>query len=146
MLHALTALNSRQNVGFLIRALRRNKHLHRFAHRLRYRVAEHLLGAVIPGGDHPVQGFADNGIVGRLDHGRQAFAHFLRPLALGNVGADGYILLKLSIRARESNNRAVDPVEGAILGAVPNLAAPYSALSDGAVHLLEEFLGVVAGV
>ena len=27
-----------------------------------------------------------------------------------------------------------------------NLAAPYSALSDGAVHLLEEFLGVVAGV
>src|ERR1017187_9529094 len=46
----------------------------------------------------------------------------------------------------QSNNRAVDPVEGPILGAVPNLAAPYSALSDGAVHLLEKFLGVVAGV
>src|ERR1039458_6488125 len=105
-----------------------------------------MLSDLTPGGDHPVQGFADNGIVGRLDHGRQAFAHFLRPLALGDIDADGYVLVKLSIRARQSNNRAVDPVEGPILGAVPNLAAPYSALSDGAVHLLEKFLGVVAGV
>jgi len=85
-------------------------------------------------------------LVGRLDHGRQAFAHFLRPLALGDIDADGYVLVKLSIRAHQSNNRAVDSEDGAVLGAVPNLAAPYSALSDGAVQIPEEFLGVIAGV
>ena len=40
----------------------------------------------------------------------------------------------------------VDPVDRPVLGAVPDFAAPDVAASDGAVHLLEKLLRVVAGV
>jgi len=80
MFHALAPPDARQNVGLLIHAIRRKKHQHRFAHDLRCRVAEDLLGAAIPGVDRPIQGLADNGVIGGIDDGGQAFPHFLRPL------------------------------------------------------------------
>src|SRR5580693_530373 len=49
------------------------------------RITEHTNGSLIPGFDHPVQIFADNGIVGRIDNARESQAACLVLLASCNV-------------------------------------------------------------
>ena len=52
-------------------------------------VAEDDLGASIPGGDRPVQALADNGVIGGIDHGGQAFAHGLSASSPHVVAVNG---------------------------------------------------------
>ena len=146
MIDAFPARNSRQDVGFLSRALQGQEPVHRFAHRLCGRVAEQPLGAGIPRGHHPIQGLADDGVVGGLDHGRQVFAHFLQPLACRDVGADGDVLARLTPGVEERNGGRGYPEDGAVLGPVPNFAVPNPALPEGVVHLLEKLFRMVAGI
>ena len=48
----------------LVDAFRRQQQQHWFAHDLCSRVTEHLLSAPVPGGNRPIQGLADNGVIG----------------------------------------------------------------------------------
>ena len=54
----------------------RNQHGNRTADHLLGGVAIQPLGAAIPAEDHPIQIFADDGVVGRFDNGRQEAAGF----------------------------------------------------------------------
>src|SRR5258708_32617904 len=47
------------------------------------------LGAGVPTDNGSVQGFADDGVKGRLDDGRQLRELFFGPSALGNIPAGG---------------------------------------------------------
>jgi hypothetical protein len=67
----LAALNARQYSRLLVDALRRDQDGHRLAGGFLGRIAEHALGAAIPGLDDAVEILADNGVVGRLDDGRE---------------------------------------------------------------------------
>jgi hypothetical protein len=70
----------------------------------------------------------------------------LGALAGGDVDADRDVFGDRAGVVAEGDDRAVDPVVGAVLGAVADLAVPDFAGGDGAVHVGEEGLGVVAGV
>ena len=75
---------------------------------------------------------------------------FLQPglcaFAFRNIGADGDVLPRLSIRVQARNDRAVDPVKRPVFGAVANLPMPDLTPREGAIHLLEELLRVAPGV
>src|SRR3979409_1190876 len=62
---AFAARNAPQDVDFLVRAVRGEQHGGRTSDRLRLRVAENFLGAVIPTRDRSVRGYADDGVFGR---------------------------------------------------------------------------------
>ena len=63
-----------------------------------------------------------------------------------NVGADGEVLARLPGAVHQQDDGRVDPVEGAVFGAVADLAAPDRAAPDGAPEVPHELLRVVAGV
>ena len=52
-------------------------------------------------------------------------------LALRDVAADRDVLPRLALAVEQRHDRGVDPVDGAVLGAVPQLAAPHLSLRDG---------------
>jgi hypothetical protein len=54
-----------------VHAIPRDQDGHRLADGFLGRIAEHPLGAAIPGLDDAVEILADNGVVGRLDDGRE---------------------------------------------------------------------------
>ena len=64
MVNGLTAPNSHQNVGFLIRTFRRQEHLYRLAQGLGWQVAEQLCGAGVPSSDRAVKGLTNNRVIG----------------------------------------------------------------------------------
>ena len=88
MFHAFPAPDVRQNVGFLVRAIGREQHQQRFVHGLRRRVAEDFLRSAVPSGHNPIRVFADDGVVGGLDHRRQPSPRLIRPRAFRNVPQD----------------------------------------------------------
>ena len=59
------------------------------------RVAEHALGALVPGGDDAVERLGDDGVVGAFDDRREAAAQLLGLLALRDVLDDADELLGL---------------------------------------------------
>ena len=67
-------------------------------------------------------------------------------LPLRDVAADGEVLPRLPALVEERDDRRVDPVVTAILGAVPDLAAPDVPLRDRPPQVPDELLRVVAGV
>ena len=146
MFDALAAADAGENLGLLLRSIWRYERQDRLADHLRCRVAEQLLGAVIPGGDDAIESFADNGIVGGFNHRREPAPQFFGSLALGDIGADGDVLPRAAARPEKWDDGGVDPVERSILGAVLDLSVPNPAHGDNAIHLPEEVLGVMAGV
>jgi hypothetical protein len=67
-------------------------------------------------------------------------------LALGDVRTDRNILAWFSIHREKWNYSRIHPVDRAVLGAIFDLLVPHFAVSNGVVHLLEKFFGMVAGV
>ncbi len=74
-----------EDLGLLIVAVGGDEHHDRSAHRLRRRVPEEPFRALVPTGDDPIQVFADDGVVRRLDDGGEPGARLLRLLAFGDV-------------------------------------------------------------
>ena len=72
-------------------------------------VTQQLLGAAVPARDHPVEGLADDGIVGRFHDRRHPRGGLLRPFSLGDV-ADYPEQIAVGHRGRDHfhrKNRAV---------------------------------------
>ena len=70
MVDLFAAPDLTQNVVFLRLKFGRNDQPDRFTDSLGRRVAEHLLRSWVPRGYDALEGFADNGIVGRVDDRR----------------------------------------------------------------------------
>src|ERR1700747_762752 len=68
------------------------------------------------------------------------------PLAFGDIRPDSHVLSRLTLPAHEGNNGRINPVNRAVFGPVLDLTVPDFAVGDARVHLLEEFLRMVAGV
>src|SRR5258708_797765 len=124
----LPACDPPQDLFFLADAVRRKEHAHGLSNRFRCQIAEESFGARIPRGDGALQGFADNGVTRGFDHGRQTFPYFLGALALGDIGANGYVLAWLSICSSKWHNRGVDPIDRTIFGSVADLVVPHLSL------------------
>lgn len=67
-------------------------------------------------------------------------------LALCDVAADREVLPRLAGCVEERHDRRIHPVERAILGAIPDLAAPDAPLRNRAPQIAEELLGMEPGV
>ena len=76
-----------QDRALLVQPLRRDDQGDRLADGLVGRVAEEPLGPGVPRADDAVERLADDGVVGRLDDGRQPRPGLLGPLPLGDVPA-----------------------------------------------------------
>ena len=81
---------------------------------------------------------------GGLGRDEAFFRHFFRPLALGDIGTDCDILAWLSIFSSKRDDGGIHPIKRAILGSVVNFVMPHLSIDDAAIHLLEEFFGMVA--
>jgi hypothetical protein len=73
---------------FLVVPLRGDDQRDRPAHGLGRRVAEHAFGPRVPTCDDALERLADDGVVGRVDDGRQPRPSFLRAPALAHVTED----------------------------------------------------------
>jgi len=71
VIDGLAAPDARQYSRLFVHAIPRDQDGHRLADGFLGRIAEHPLGAAIPGLDDAVEILADNGVVGRLDDGRE---------------------------------------------------------------------------
>ena len=61
------AAGAAKNIDLFVEAVGRHKHAHGLADSLGCVITENTLGTSIPGGDVAIEGFADDGVVGRLD-------------------------------------------------------------------------------
>ena len=76
--------------------------------------------------------FADSaGLRALLLARKQPDALLLGLLAGRDIGADGDVLIGFSALVEKRDDRRVDPVEVAVLGAIPQLAVPHAAVGDG---------------
>ena len=70
----------------------------------------------------------------------------LRPLAVRDVVADRDVLLRVPAFVEKRDDGRVHPVEGSVLGAIADLAAPDLAARNRGVQLLEELHRMQAGI
>ena len=85
VLDPLPAAEPLQDRGLLVLPLRRDDQGDRPADGLLGRVAEQPLGPGVPDRDDAVERLADDGVLGRLDDGRQPRLGLLGPLPVGDV-------------------------------------------------------------
>src|SRR3954447_3967502 len=90
-------------------------------------------------------------LIGQLSQsglgGDEAFFEGLfRSLTLGDIGTDRNILAWFPVGAKKRHDGRIYPVQRAVFGAILDLVMPYLAVGNRAVHLLEEFFGVMARV
>src|SRR5947209_952854 len=114
--------------------------------RLLRRPAVDALRALVPVENLFVEA-ADDYRVPRLVEERGLFAYaLLGALALGDVVADGDVLVGLAAGVKERDDGRVHPVDRAVLGAVANLAAPDAARGNRRPKISDELLRVVGRV
>lgn len=65
---------------------------------------------------------------------------------LGDIGADGDVLARLSRFVEEGKDRGIDPIERAILGAVLDFAVPDLAVGNRGPELTKEPLRMMPGI
>ena len=85
MLDSFAGADLRQDLNFIILQLRRDEQRNWAANDLLRLVAKHMLGALIPGSDNPIEIFAGDGVVGRFDNSGQAEECFFGFLLFGDV-------------------------------------------------------------
>jgi len=84
-------------------------------------------------------------IVGNRMQPHFAFEKCLgRPLAFGDVGANGDILVGFTVAFEKWNDRGGHPVKGTVLRSVFDLPVPDPAASDRRPQVADEFLRVEA--
>jgi hypothetical protein len=74
------------------------------------------------------------------------FQGVLGSLTLSDIGTDGHILARFTLIAQGRDDGGIHPVDGTVLGAVPDFGVPDLSIGNGVIHLLEELSRVVAGV
>ena len=94
-----------EDLGLLVRTIRREQQGHRLAQNLVTSITVQPLGPFIPGLDDAVKALADYGVVRGLDNGRQQLRCSLILLELGNVagnmrGTDNASILAVDGRDR----------------------------------------------
>ena len=70
----------------------------------------------------------------------------LAEFPLGDVVADRRVPIRLAGLIQERDDRGIDPVEVAVLRAIPDLAAPDPAGRDRPPHVLEEVRWMQPGI
>src|SRR5690606_14274977 len=113
---------------------------------LRRPVSIKPFGSWIPTGDDAIQGLANDRILGEFHDRSQAALRLLDALVLGDVGADGDVLNRLSRLVENGEEGGIQPVNRTVLGAVAEFAFPDMALCDGRPEPADELFGMVAGV
>ena len=70
----------------------------------------------------------------------------LRSLPLGDLVADRHVLIGLAAFVEERNDRRIHPVDRAVLGAIPNLAAPDASVGDRDPQVPDELFRVICRI
>src|SRR2546423_13454775 len=89
MINALAPTNPLQDARLFVLPLSRDEGHDRFADDFFWSVTEEPFSGCIPTGDVAIQVFADNGVIGIFDDGRQPSACFLATPSVGNVAKVG---------------------------------------------------------
>src|SRR5256885_2271705 len=109
-------MNSFEDVRLFVQAIQRDQHGDRLAENFFSSVTKDALGAFVPASNHAVEVFADDGVIGRFDDGRQAADGFVslfrRILFGGKTEAPakfefGYLFCQFGFHP-QSNFRALD--------------------------------------
>ncbi len=114
VIDAFAGANASQHHAFFLLQFGRNDHPDGLANGLARTVAEHPLGAPIPGGDVPVQILRDDRIVGRFDNRGQAPRGMFRVFAVadvaGNLRRSDHVARLVVDRRNGQRNRERGPV------------------------------------
>src|SRR5262245_66663282 len=77
MINALSAPNALGDRALFVQTIRRDQDRNRLANGILRQVPVQPFGAAIPAGNDPIEVRADDGIVGRLDDGRELLRNLL---------------------------------------------------------------------
>jgi hypothetical protein len=124
MLHPFAAPEPLHDVREVVLMVGRDQDGHRPADDLLGGVAVQRLGSAIPARNRALQILADDGILARLDDGRQPQARFLGPLLLGNVPGEAARVHETTVLPQDAGVDEHMP-DRAVAASYPGFAGSY---------------------